>query len=123
MLTEQLTQQQLYIRLIAKLFRLLMSLGRLSNLINMLTPLSTLSNFAETRMDRGFHEDAQMNILTDHLNQLTPQTPPILQGTSSLSTLCGTQDRRKALVTQKSRGGHIGVVCMVSGVVVGGSDH
>ena len=36
--------------------------------------------------------------------------------------LCGTKGRGKALVTEKSRGGHIGVVCMVSKVVVGGDN-
>ena len=113
MLTEQLSQQQLYIRLIAKLFKLLRSLSTLSNLLNMLTPLSTLSNLAETRMDKGLHKDAHVSTLGEHLNQPKPQ------GTSSVSALHGCHRREKALVTETSRGGHLGVVCMVSMVVIG----
>ena len=65
--TEQLTQQQLYIRLIGKLFKLLMSLESVSNLPNLPTPMSTLSNIAETSMDKGFHKDAQVSALGEHL--------------------------------------------------------
>lgn len=67
MLTEQLTQQQLYTRLIAKLLKLLMSLGRLSNTSNLPVPLSTLSNFAETRIDKGLDKDAQVNTLNEQV--------------------------------------------------------
>ena len=69
LLTEQLTQQQLYIRLIAKLFKLLRSLDTLSNLFNLLTPMSTLSSFAETRMDRSFDKDVQVNILDEQVGK------------------------------------------------------
>src|SRR5690242_16718843 len=81
MLTEQLTQQQLYIRLIAKLFMLLMSVESLSNLFNMLTHMSTLSNIAETRTDKGFHKDAQMSNLIEHLDI----DQPLMLQTSALS--------------------------------------
>jgi len=67
--TEQLTQQQLYIRLIAKLFKLLRSLDTLSNLFNLLTPMSTLSSFAETRMDKGLDKDVQVNILDEQVGK------------------------------------------------------
>jgi len=56
LLTEQLTQQQLYIRLIAKLFKLLRS-------------LDTLSSFAETRMDKGLDKDVQVNILDEQVDK------------------------------------------------------
>ena len=69
LLTEQLTQQQLYIRLIAKLFKLLRSLDTLSNLFNLLTPMSTLSSFAETRMDKGLDKDVQVNILDEQVDK------------------------------------------------------
>lgn len=114
LLTEQLTQQQLYIRLIAKLFKLLRSLDTLSNLFNLLIPMSTLSSFAETRMDKGLDKDVQVNILDEQVDQ------PKTQGTSKVFTLCGTQGREKALATGTSRGGHLGVVCTVSMVVIGG---
>lgn len=117
LLTEQLTQQQLYIRLIAKLFKLLRSLDTLSNLFNLLTPMSTLSSFAETRMDKGLDKDVHLNILDEHLDQ------PKTQGTSRAFGLCGTQGREKALATEMSRGGHLGVVCGVSVVVTGGIFH
>lgn len=69
MLTEQLTQQQLYIWLIGKLFRLFRSLDTLSNLLNMLTPMSTLSNLVETRMDKGLDKHVQVNILDEQVEQ------------------------------------------------------
>jgi len=131
MLTEQLSQQQLYIRLTAKLLKLLRSQSTLINLLNLLTPLSTLSNLAETRMDKGLYKDAHVSTLAEHLSQ------PKTQGTSRLFTLCGTQGREKALATEILRGGHlgvagghfgvangcVGVVCMVSMVVMGGIFH
>jgi hypothetical protein len=101
--TEQLTQQQLYIRLIGKLLRLSMSLSTLSKLPNLPAPMSTLSNFAETRMDKGFHKDAHLNTLNEQLDSLKSPGP------SRRGHLCGTQDREKALVTGTPRGGHIGV--------------
>lgn len=69
MLTEQLSQQQLYIRLIAKLFKLFRSLSTLPKMLNMSTHRDRLSSLAETRMDKGFDKDAHMSILAEHLNQ------------------------------------------------------
>ena len=79
MLTEQLSQQQLYIRLTAKTLKLLRSVGTLAKMLKMPCYLSTLSNLAETRMDRGFHYVAHMSALAEHLRTAK------LQGTSSKS--------------------------------------
>lgn len=114
MLTEQLSQQQLYIRLIAKLFKLFRSLSTLPKMLNMSTHRDRRSNLAETRMDKGFDKDAHMSILAEQLR------PGKLQGTSDILPQCGTQDLENALVTRTAWGGHLGVVSMVSVVVVGG---
>jgi hypothetical protein len=68
MLIEQLTQQQLYIRLIAKVLRLSMSLRIVSNMLIPSSYLRTLSNLAETRMDKGFHKDAHLNTLNEQVD-------------------------------------------------------
>ena len=91
LLTEQLRQQQLYIRLIAKLFKLLMSVGRVSNVLKLSTLLSTLSSLAETRMNKGSHYVAHVSNLIEHLYQ------PEFTGPSRKSFRCGTNDREKAL--------------------------
>ncbi|SDA29207.1 hypothetical protein SAMN05216315_14216 [Nitrosospira sp. Nsp18] len=67
--TEQLTQQLYIYCFIAKLFKLFRSLDTLSNLLNMPIPLSTLSNFAETRMNRGSDKDAQMSALSEQVGR------------------------------------------------------
>ncbi|WP_143071924.1 hypothetical protein [Nitrosospira briensis] len=84
----------------------------MNNLLNMPIPLSTLSNFAETRMDKGFHKDAQLSTLSEHLGTGK------LQGTSGKIFTCGGQVREKTLVTRTAWGGHLGAVCMVNMVVV-----
>lgn len=91
-LSEHLRQQQLYTRLIAKLFKLLMSVGTLAKMLNLLCPSDTLSNLAETRMDKGFDKDAHMSTLDEHLSQ------PEFTGPPRKSFRCGANDREKALV-------------------------
>jgi hypothetical protein len=113
MLTEQLSQQQLYIRLTAKTLKLLRSVGTLAKTLKQPCYLSTLSNLAETRMDKGFHYVAHVSTLAEHLRTGK------LQGTSSKFYQRGGQVRGKALVTRIVRGGRIGVVSMVNEVVVG----
>lgn len=93
MLTEQLTQQQLYIRLIGKVFKLLTSLERLSNLLNLSTPLSTLSNFAETRMDKGLHKVAHMSNLIEQLG--ADVCMPTAKKVLTFSPTCGCTNREK----------------------------
>jgi hypothetical protein len=115
MLTEQLTQQQLYTRLIGKLFKLLMSVGRVSNLLKLPTLLSTLSNLAETRMNKGSHYVAHVSNLIEHLYQ------PEFTGPSRKSFRCGANDPEKALVTLNWWGGRFGVVYMLNRVVIGGT--
>lgn len=75
----------------------------MSNLLNMLTPMSTLSKLAETRMDKGLDKDAHVSTLGEQLVLDNPQ------GTSRVFALRGTQGREKTLVTERPRGGHIGV--------------
>ena len=67
MLTEQLTQQLLLIRLTAKALKLLMSLRMLSNMLTLPSYLSTLSNLTETRMDKGFDKDAQVSTFDEQV--------------------------------------------------------
>lgn len=56
------------------------------------TLLSTLSNIAETRMNKGSHYVAHMSNLIEHLYQ------PEFTGPSRKSFRCGTNDPEKALV-------------------------
>jgi hypothetical protein len=70
--------------------------------------MSILSNFAETRMDKGFHKDAQLNTLNEQVNSSKSAGP------SRSGHLCGTKDREKALVTETAWGGHHRVVCVVN---------
>ncbi|SOD40558.1 hypothetical protein SAMN06298226_0830 [Nitrosovibrio sp. Nv4] len=67
MLTEQLTQLLLLIRLTAKVLKLLMSLRMLSNMLTLPPYLSTLSNLAEIRMDKGFGKDAQLSTFDEQV--------------------------------------------------------
>lgn len=45
-----------------------MSLSTFSKLPNLPTHMSTLSNLAETRMDKGFHKDAHLNTLNEQVD-------------------------------------------------------
>lgn len=69
MLTEHLSQQQLYIRLTAKVLKLFMSLSTLVKMLNLPASLSTLNTLAETRMDKGSRYDAHVSTLGEHLSQ------------------------------------------------------
>lgn len=99
-LNEQLRQQQVYIRLIAKLLKLLMSLESLSNLPKLLTPMSTLSTLAETRMDKGFHYVAHLSNIGEHLNidQSAANADACISPEGKVLTFtpaCGRHDREK----------------------------
>ncbi|ODT74784.1 MAG: hypothetical protein ABS69_11600 [Nitrosomonadales bacterium SCN 54-20] len=114
LLTEQLKQQQqLYIRLIAKLLKLFMSVGILAKMLKVLCPLPRLSSLAETRMNKGFYYVAHISTLGEHLSQ------PEFTGPSGRSFRCGANDPEKALATLNWWGGRFGVVYVVNRVVVG----
>ena len=87
-LTEQLRQQQLYIRLIAKLLKLFMSVGTLAKMLKVLCPLPRLSSLAETRMNKGFHYDAHLSTLGEHLSQY-----PVKGGAGRMSSVVPSRPR------------------------------
>ena len=81
-LIEHLSYKPIYIRLTAKLLKLLKGVSTLANpapkVLKVLTPLAQMSTLAETRMDRDFRLRCSMSILGEHLRRhyLTERKTP-----------------------------------------------
>ena len=73
MLIEQLSYTLLLPRVVAKLTKLLMGVSTFdfsaAKVLKLLTPLPTVSNLAEIRMNTGFRLSCSMSILGEHLRR------------------------------------------------------
>jgi hypothetical protein len=99
LLNEQLRHTPIYTGVIAKLFKLLMSLGNLehlgSDLLKVLCLTHNESRLAGTSINRGFHQRCSMSILGEHLGQHRERRGPL-----TLSAHKGTQSLEKQVVSR-----------------------